>query len=359
MSCYTEPHVNFNNEPDPVSDCPDYNPTPYVIQYPHSGFPDMPIPEDNPLTNEGVQLGRKLFWDPILSADSTLACAGCHAPSAAFSDPNQFSVGVQGIEGHRNSMALFNLGWNPKFLWDGSANSLEEQILNPVPDPIEMHLQWKDAVQRLENSPLYDEAFNQAFGSCIEIDSSYVAKAIAQFLRTMISGTSKFDKAVHGNGSVQLSDEELNGLDRFLNDGLFDGHCQHCHSFNNFFSNFQDLYRNNGLDEVASPYDFEDPGLGGVTGNEEDYGKFKAVSLRNIELTSPYMHDGRFTTLEEVVDFYVNDVKSSPTVDIIMQTDFLPNGLPMDEQGKSDLIAFLKTLTDWDFVNDTSFQSPF
>jgi len=336
-------------------------PTPFDFKVPE-GFPQPKFPEDNPLTVQGVQLGRHLFYDPILSKDDQMNCAGCHAPNIAFSDVTATSTGVEGIDGKRNSMPLFNLAWAPQLLWDGSAATLEEQILNPVRDPIEMHLDWKVAAEKLKAEPKFVKMFGKAFGEEAAIDSINTAKAIAQFLRTIISAGSKYDKALRGRETgVQLTDAEINGFDIFnsLANGEF-GHCQHCHK-DPLFSEVNDYFRNNGLDAWETKDDLNDLGLGGHTGLDRDYGKFKAASLRNIELTGPYMHDGRFQTLEEVVDFYMSDVQQSPTLDRIMKTEFLNNGEPLivKENAKEDLIAFLKTLTDWDFVNDTSFHSPF
>jgi len=336
-------------------------PTPYELEIPE-GFPPAKIPLDNPLTVEGIALGRHLFWDSILSKDNKMNCAGCHAPNAAFTDVKTTSIGVDGIAGKRNSMPLFNLTWSPKFLWDGSAETLEEQILNPVRDPIEMHLNWKDATEKLRAAPHYQQMFARAFGVNTAIDSMSTVKAIAQFLRAMISASSKYDKAVSGKETgVKLTNTELNGLTIFstLNDSEF-GHCSRCHG-NMLFSDIYDYFRNNGLDSWQNKEELADWGLGVHTGLDSDLGKFKAVSLRNVELTAPYMHDGRFATLEEVVDFYLLDVQQSPTLDHIMKTGFLNNGKPLSipENGKADLIAFLKTLTDWDFVTDTSFHSPF
>jgi len=335
------------------------DPTPYELEIPE-GFPKPKIPADNPLTVEGIALGRHLFWDPILSKDNKMSCAGCHAPNAAFSDITATSIGVDGVSGKRNSMALFNLAWSPSFLWDGSAATLEAQILNPVRDPVEMHLAWKDAAGKLKSEPEYKKMFYKAFGITTAIDSLSAAKAIAQFLRTMVSAGSKYDKALRAQETgVQLTDSELDGFTIFFNDSKEDGHCQHCHG-SILFSNTDDYFRNNGLDAWDNINQLADLGFGGHTGLDRDAGKFKAVTLRNIELTAPYMHDGRFSTLEEVVDFYIADVQQSPTADPIMRTDFIQaGGLTLGENGKKDLIAFLKTLTDWDFVNDTSFHSPF
>jgi len=345
---------------DPSDEQVNYPPaTPFELEIPE-GFPPPKIPTDNPLTVEGIALGRHLFWDPILSKDNKMNCAGCHAPNAAFTDINRRSIGVDGIAGKRNSMALFNLAWSPSFLWDGSEETLEAQILNPVRDPVEMHLDWKTASEKLRAEPTYKKMFAQAFGIITDIDSLTTAKAIAQFLRTMVSAGSKYDKALNARETgVQLSDSELNGFTIFFNDSKNDGHCQHCHG-SILFSNTDDYFRNNGLDAWDNINELTDLGFGGHTGLDRDAGKFKAVTLRNIELSTPYMHDGRFQTLEEVVDFYISGVQQSPTLDPIMKTDFLQvGGLRLPENGKEDLIAFLKTLTDWDFVNDTSFHSPF
>jgi len=337
-----------------------FGPTPYELEIPE-GFPTPKIPSDNQLTVEGIALGRHLFWDKILSKNNKMSCAGCHAPNAAFTDVNTTSLGVEGVAGKRNAMPLFNLAWSPKFLWDGSAETLEEQILNPVRDPIEMHLAWKDATKKLSEHPKYPAMFAKAFGKNVTIDSTSVTKAIGQFLRTMVSANSKYDKALLArDNEVQLTEQELNGLTIFttLSDGQF-GHCTLCHG-NMLFSETVDYFRNNGLDAWQNNDELDDLGLGGHSGLDKDIGKFKAVSLRNIELTAPYMHDGRFKTLEEVIDFYISDVQQSPTLDPIMRDDFLQVGdLSLPENGKEDLIAFLKTLTDWDFVNDTSFHSPF
>ena len=334
-----------------------YEPTPYELKVPLT-FPKPKIPADNPLTVEGIRLGRHLFWDPILSKDSTLACAGCHAPNLGYGDSLKTSIGVEGVAGKRNSMPLFNLAWTPQFLWDGSAASLEEQILNPVRDPIEMHLDWLTAAKRLQSHPDYPDMFAKAFGLCSPIDSTNVAKAIAQFLRTMISAGSKFDKHTGVSEPVmQLTDSELEGFLLLTGVNDDDAHCVHCHN-TPLFAVTDGYFTNNGLDAWEDPSELSDWGLGGFTGNTADIAKFKNASLRNIELTAPYMHDGRFQTLEEVIDHYISGVHLSPTVDFNIKVNFV-DGLKLPENGREDLLAFLKTLTDWEFVNDTAFHSPF
>ncbi len=344
---------NDNNGPD----IENYKPTPYELTIPPT-FPQPKIPADNPLTVEGISLGRHLFWDPILSKDSTLACAGCHAPNLGYGDNLKTSVGVDGIAGKRNSMPLFNLAWSPQFLWDGSAATLEEQILNPVRDPVEMHLDWISAAKRLQNHPDYPTMFAKAFGECTVIDSTNTAKAIAQFLRTMVSASSKFDKASGiSEPKTELTDSELNGFVLFIGTANEDAHCVHCHN-KPLFSVTDGYFTNNGLDDWEDPSELTDLGLGGFNGNPDDIAKFKNASLRNIELTAPYMHDGRFQTLDDVLEHYISGVHLSPTVDFNIKSSFA-NGLKLPENGREDLLAFLKTLTDWEFVNDTAFYSPF
>jgi cytochrome c peroxidase len=335
---------------DPYLD--NYTATPYELKIPE-GFPAMEIPENNPMTVEGVALGRKLFYDEILSLDYSISCGSCHSPSSSFSDAAQFSAGVNGTLGNRQSMALINLGWSFGFFWDGRAATIEEQILGPVPNPVEMHLQWKDAANRLQNHESYPFLFKKAFDT-YEIDSSLVAKAIAQFLRTMISGNSKFDKVNRSEAS--FTPEESYGYDLFQRDknegsGIIGGDCFHCHPQPIFFQNNTE-YLNNGLDAT-----FTDLGRGAVTGNVNDNGKFKIPTLRNIELSAPYMHDGRFATLEETVEHYSTGLQNSATLSPLMK-EVDNGGLILPPTEKAAIIAFLKTLTDLEFINNPEFRDP-
>lgn len=333
-----------------------YETTPYSLDIP-SHFPDMPIPADNPMTVEGVALGRKLFYEKRLSLDNTIACASCHAPTKGFSDDRKFSLGVNGTVGRRQSMALVNLGWQQFFFWDGQAKTLEEQILQPVPDPTEMHLQWKDAQKRLENDLEYKRLFVKAFGTQF-IDSTYVAKAIAQFLRTMISANSKYDVMYKYANNIQLTSSEYQiyqtvsiqewaGYDLFQS--LNGADCFHCH--NGALMQVQ-RYSNNGLDAT-----FTDLGRGAVTGYTSDNGTFKIPSLRNIEYTAPYMHDGRFNTLDEVINHYSHQIKISPTIDPMIEFAF-QGGVQLDANEKSLLKAFLLTMTDHSFFTNPAFSDP-
>ena len=348
----------------------EYDPTPYSLTRPQF-FPPLNIPSENALTEEGGKLGRMLFYDPILSGDSTLACAGCHKQENAFTDPRRFSLGIDGQSGRRNSMALFNLNWHSSFFWDGRELTLEEQIIQPVKDPIEMHEEWKNAVEKLKRHDTYPELFYNAFGvsdedtvsnpSGVYIDSIYTSKAIAQFLRTILSYNSKYDKDQRGElfgTGESFTDSERNGQVLFFDEKA---DCFHCHGGTLFASlEPENQFRNNGLIDASSPSDYDDGGHGEVSNDPNDYGKFKAPSLRNIELTAPYMHDGRFNTLEEVVEFYNSGVHTSTyNVDPIMNKPGKANGLELTAQEKTDLVNFLKTLTDDELVNNPNYSSPF
>lgn len=328
--------------------------TPYTLVIP-PGFQPMPIPPDNPMTVEGMKLGRHLFYEPRLSGNNTMSCASCHLQTHAFTDPERFSTGIDGIQGTRNSMALINMGWDQRFFWDGRAFSLEEQIFFPVRDPIEMHETWPNAVAKLQADDAYVALFNEAFGTTT-IDSVLASKAMAQFIRTMISANSKFDKFIRGELQLE-QDEQLGFLLTQMEGGppplgQFGADCFHCHPHGGM--RFTDgIIRNNGLDPEGA---WADLGLGGVTGLPQDFGKFKTPTLRNVALTAPYMHDGRFQTLEEVIEHYDSGGHPSSTVDPNMK--FSQGGLQLTAEKKQQLLAFLHTLTDWDFVNDERFSDP-
>ncbi|MFK7832447.1 MAG: cytochrome-c peroxidase [Winogradskyella sp.] len=306
------------------------------------------IPTDNPQTVEGVALGKKLFFDTILSANSTQACASCHAPQNTFTDHTPTSEGADGIFGTRNSMPLFNLAWtyNERFNWDGSALSLERQAEEPIENPIELHSNWEDVVSRLQNHPDYPELFQLAFKTTT-ITKELTTKAIAQFERTLISANSKFDK--YSLGEVDLTAQELNGLDVFLREDK--GDCFHCHGNPNNPLWTNNDFHNNGLDAV-----FSDLGLGGVTGDPNDNGKFKTPSLRNLLYSAPYMHDGRFNTLDDVINHYSEGLQNSPTIDPLMK-QINQGGVQLSETDKADLKAFLLTLSDPSFINNSQFQN--
>ena len=327
-----------------------YTPIPYSLEIPVL-FADKLIapiiPADNPLTQEGVALGKKLFFDTILSGDETQSCASCHDPKKSFTDQQRFSNGVNDNLGTRNAMPLFNLAWNfdERFAWDGKEFSLEKQALEPVSNPIEMHGNWENITKKLQNNLEYKDLFLRAFGTSI-IDSTLVTKAIAQFERTLISGNSKFDKYLRGE--INLTPEEQNGFDVFMDESK--GDCFHCHGSDNNPIWSDNKFHNNGLDNV-----FVDLGLGKITGDPKDNGKFKSPSIRNLAFTAPYMHDGRFATLEEVINHYSEGLKRSPTIDPLMKK-VDEGGVHLSTQDKSNLKAFLQTLSDYNFIKNPTFQ---
>lgn len=317
-------------------------------------FPAMPQSLSNPVTEEGVDLGRHLFYDPILSIDSSVSCSSCHKQEFAFSDsPNKFSKGINGALTVRNTQPLFNLAWYPALFWDGRSESLEDQAFHPVRTKTEMNFKWTEAVQRLNKSKFYLLKFRKAFGK-IPIDSHLIAKALAQFERTLISHNSKFDRAVRKE--TPLNSEELEGFE-IVNDMTRAG-CVHCHTTDGDVLGTIASFSNNGLDSVMNANDYKDKGQGLITKNIKDNGKFKIPSLRNILFTAPYMHDGRFKTLEEVMDFYSEKVK--PCVNIDSRMEFAHQGGPkLNKYEKKKIIAFLKTMSDSVFITDPRFSDPF
>lgn len=328
-----------------------YEPTPLTIQLPElfaERIPPPLIPEDNPMTEEGVALGKKLFFDPALSLNGTQACADCHRPENAFSDPRQFSIGIDGSVGTRNSMPLQNLAFNfqEKFFWDGRSVGLEQQIFEPVTNPIEMDNTWPNVENTLQETEGYPLLFEQAFGSST-IDSVNVSKAIAQFLRTLISGNAKIDRFLLGE--EELTPSEANGLSIFLDESR--GDCFHCHGLpaNPLWTD--NAFHNNGLDAIIT-----DRGLGGVSGDPREFGLFKSGTLRNIEFTSPYMHDGRFATIDEVINHYSEGLVFSKTIDPLMKK-VAEGGVQLSEEEKADLKAFLLTFSDLEFINNPDFQN--
>lgn len=329
----------------------DHDPTPYEVDLPEhfeNELPPMPIPADNPLTQEGVELGKQLFFDPILSADNSLSCAGCHKPEASFSDRgNAVSTGIDGTQGHRNAMPLFNLAWQDRFNWHGSATSLEEQAFEPVTNPDEMAASWPNVTQELEEHPTYPRLFYEAFG-VTDIDSTHVVKAIAQYERTLISGNSKFDRYLQGKAS--LTPQEAAGLNVYMSESK--GDCFHCHGdpSNPLWTDGQ--FHNNGLDQT-----FTDIGLEEVSGDPDHRGLFKTPSLRNLAFSEPYMHDGRFQTLDQVIDHYSEGLVDSPTIDPLMKA-VDQGGVQLSPQEKEELKAFLLSLSDTSFVEREAERAP-
>jgi cytochrome c peroxidase len=301
------------------------------------GFPQASYNfNNNPLTQKGFELGRKLFYDPILSKDNSISCGNCHQQYVAFAHAeHKLSHGINGLLGTRNSPALFNIAWQNEFFWDGGSNNIEVQPIGPITNPVEMDESIANVILKLKNSSVYPVLFKSAFGTDT-ITSQRMLKALAQFMNAMISADSKYDN--YRNGTATFTSSELSGL------ALFRQHCEACHK-EPLFSDFK--YRNNGLDSQF----LRDPGRARITLDPQDSGKFKVPSLRNIDLTGPYMHDGRFSTLSKVIDHYLNGIQQSSTLDPILATGFTLNA-----QEKSDLLSFLSTLTDNKFISDKRFS---
>lgn len=324
--------------------------TPYTFVVPQ-GFPPVEIPANNPMTVEGIRLGRMLFYEKRLSGDNTMACADCHLQDQNFSDFNQFSTGIDGIEGTMQAMPIMNLAWQEFFFWNGRATSLEQQAIEPVENPIEMHELWPNALAKLQADPAYVSLFTKAFGPG-GITRDRATKAIAQFERTLISANSRFDQ--WRAGTVQFTPEEELGYQIFNSE---QGDCFHCHgdlATGNLFGAYGQLqFSNNGLDATIEP----NSGREAVTGNPADRSKFKIPSLRNIEYSFPYMHDGSIPTLDSIIGFYNFGGHVTPTTDPNMKAAGI--GRSWTPQQKAALKAFLLTLSDPEFLTDTAFASPF
>ena len=317
--------------------------TPFRFQM-ASYFPMPDLPPDNPLIEERVALGDQLFHETALSLDGTISCASCHQTAAALSDPRRFSIGIRAQSGDRNGMPLFNLAWKREFFWDGRSPSLRAQALVPIEDPREMGETLDHVVGKLKASKDYGAAFERAFGSS-EITAEKVGLAIENFVLTITSYDSKFDRAQRG--AEKLSAEAQRGFELFMTEreprmGSLGADCFHCHG-GALFTDHQ--FRNNGLAITEA-----DLGRYKVTKASIDRGAFSTPSLRNVALTAPYMHDGRFATLEDVINHYSDGVKRTDTLDpnLAKHPD---GGLHLSAEDKRALVAFLRSLTDSRFTN--------
>lgn len=314
--------------------------TPYEFQM-SATFPIPDLPRDNPLLVERVELGKKIFFDKRVSINDSQSCADCHAPEKAFSDNRRVAIGATGETGTRNSMPLFNLAWKREFFWDGRAKNLREQVLEPIQNPVEMHQSLPNLVAKMAATD-YPARFTTAFGSP-EITSEKIALALENYLLTLTSFNSKFDRVLRGEEKFMPDEQrgfELFSMEYDPRRGRFGADCFHCHGGPLFQSQ---AFANNGSDGA-----FVDIGREKITGKASDRGKFSTPSLRNIALTAPYMHDGRFRTLESVVEHYSSGVPRSPTLDpnLAKHPD---GGVPMTTDDKRALVSFLKTLTDGQF----------
>ncbi len=315
-------------------------PLPFPIP---AGWPQPALPHDNAPTAPGVALGEKLFQDSRLSGDSTQSCADCHQSTFALADDTAFSLGIHGKPGTRNAMPLFNLAWSPDFAWDGSQPRIRDQSIAAMTHPIEMDGDPAEVVAALAPDESLQAAVAAAFGDTA-ITVERIGLALEQFLLTEISANSRFDQSLRGE--VELTATELHGLELFNTEfdprrEQFGADCFHCHG-GGLFTDFG--HKNNGLDLVSI-----DQGRKLVTNSDADAGKFKTPSLRNIALTAPYMHDGRFATLEEVINHYTRGVERAPQLDPNLAKHPGP-GVPLSREDRAALIAFLETLTDSKFT---------
>jgi cytochrome c peroxidase len=304
-----------------------------------TGFPQPSLPLDNSPTREGVALGEALFGDPRLSRDGTQSCASCHAPERAFSDSVALSRGVRGEPGTRNAMPLLNLAWSPHYAWDGSKPRIRDQALAAWTNPVEMAAEPAAVVRILDGDQPLRAKFAAAFGTR-EITPARMTAALEQYLLTLVSADTRFDRALRG--VTELSVEEQRGFELFATEydpvrGRRGADCFHCHG-GALFTDF--ALKNNGLDLVSL-----DRGRAQVTGSAADAGKFKTPSLRNVALTAPYMHDGRFATLEDVVAHYDHGVQRAAALDPNL-AKHPAEGLQLSAADQQALVAFLRTLTD-------------
>src|SRR5476651_374632 len=327
----------------------------YNFRYPANFGNRINVPEDNPTTQQGVYLGRMLFYEPLLSANGKISCGTCHQQALAFTDGKAVSEGVDHSLTARSSMSLANLLWSRKFFWDGRAESLESQAAIPMTNPHEMGQNMQVSARKLKGTKTYAALFKLVFGN-EGIDSITILKAIAQFERTLISANSRYDQYLRN--AYQPTALELQGI-KLFNDGpqpaksIRGVNCARCHGG---VKTYMELFHNNGLDSIP-----KDAGIADLTGLPGDVGRFKAPTLRNIPLTAPYMHDGRFKTLEEVLDHYSDHVKSSASLSPNIKGESNEvNGkqLSLRPDEKKAVIAFLNMLTDSSFVTDPRFSDP-
>jgi len=328
-----------------VAGCGDHDeppppPAPLTEALAPAGFPAGPVtrtaPTDNELTEARAQLGKRLFFDTRLSRTGQVACGTCHRQEHAFADPSPVSEGVDGLTGTRNAPSIANLAWGQSFFWDGRSPTLEDQAGRPIQDSHEMDAALEDVVARLREDTAYTDAFLAAYGT--EPNELSLRQALASFVRTLVSGSSPYDRFVRGD-EASLSEAALRGKQLFFGEK---GDCFHCHA-PGMLTN--EGFFNNGTFEEGG-----DIGREAVTGRVGDRGKFKVPGLRNVAVTGPYMHDGSIRTLADVIEHYARGGRGHPTTDPQIRP------LRLSEGDKQDLLAFLHSLTDDTFLKDARFR---
>ncbi len=321
--------------------CGGGDPTEPLIAVPQpAGFAETAAetaPPQNLLTESRAQLGKRLFFEAQLSSDGTVSCSSCHQQEHGFADPRPVSVGVEGRQGKRNASHLTNLAWvRTGLFWDGRAATLEEQVGMPIEDPLEMNLPLPTAVARLAADPSYLADFNLAYGEAPTVQT--LTRALASFVRTLVSSNSRYDKHLRGQEQA-LSESEVSGMKLFFSK---ETGCFHCHS--------EHTLSNDGFFNNGSFLEGGDVGRQALTGRTGDLGKFRVPNLRNVEVTAPYMHDGSLATLEEVVEHYARGGRGHPSTDTQIEA------LSLSAEDKVDLVNFLKSLTDRTFLSDPRYR---
>lgn len=312
-----------------------------VTFYQPSNFPPPKYNfANNPVTTDGFLLGKKLFYDPILSRDNSTSCGSCHISFSAFTHHGHaVSHGIDNLLGIRNSPPIMNTAWSNEFMWDGGINHLDMLPIAPIENPVEMDLEFATAVEKVRNNSAYGPLFKAAFGST-EVTGPRLLQAMSQFMNCLVSANCRYDKWKRGEGETLTADEQA-GL------ALVQQKCSGCHSTDLFTDN---TFHNNGIYSSFPT----DSGRAKITQKAEDIGKFKTPSLRNIDKTRPYMHDGSFQTLEQVLEHYNSGVKVSATLDPLLSKNGV-NGIPLTPTEQQQIIAFLKTLSDEEFIRDKRF----
>ena len=303
------------------------------------GFPELSFPMDNEFTKARWELGKKLFFDPVLSRDSSISCASCHFSEKAFSDTVAFSLGVDQAIGTRNAPTLSNLAYHPYFTREGGIPTLEMQILVPIQEHNEFDFNIVLIVEKLQKDSMYQQMSRVAYDRG-EMDAFVLTRAISTFERSLLSGNSRYDEYFFQNKNNVLTEAELRGIDLFFGEKTG---CTNCHNDFNF-TNYG--FENNGLYE-----NYVDPGRFRLTGQESDRAKFKVPTLRNIEVTAPYMHDGSIETLEEIILHYESGGKDYPNKSDLIEP------FTLTEMERNELVLFLKTLTDESFINNPLFKN--
>ena len=301
------------------------------------GFPTPEFPSDYEITSSKVELGKKLFFDPALSKDSTVSCSSCHHPQYAFSDTVRFSIGVNDSLGQRNAPPLFNLLWHESFMRDGGVPTVARQVLSPLQDEREMHSAMEEVIHRLNRSPVYQPLFEEAFGDTV--NAFTLTRALEAFELTLISANSPFDRYYYRKEEYAISSSAKRGWELFQSSKL---NCVSCHSGPNFTN---EKYECNGL-----YLEYQDEARARITHEDADFGRFKVPSLRNLVFTAPYFHDGSARTLDEVINHYQKGGAEHPNQSNLVK------GFELKEQEREDLKAFLISLSDSTFVNDATFR---